>query len=194
MNVELAKSKNLIIGDDKTRYNTLEKKYRLAVELLVNSLINSEDIDKMIEDSGYYFSPSKQAKGKYKNELLGSNYLFIDNHYYVEKLNNEDIEIVLREPSNSTQVVDIIKRTIKEVVANGEGKNQAYGHPYPNRVIDNSTLIVVFSYGLNKENSEDYRSLLQKQKSVIDDIEERIKEKIQENFKIDTTIILEKLI
>jgi hypothetical protein len=194
MDKDLARAKNLIIGDDDTRYKELENKYKLSVELLINYIINSTKIDDIIDESDSYIGISKQAGNKYKNKLLGSKYLYLDNKYYVEKLTDEDISVLLSKPSVDNDVIDIIKRTLKDVVTLGNSPKQIYGHPYPNKVIDNSSIIMVICLGKNKENNEDFRSLLKRQNALCTNISNQIKTKILDNLNINTEIIMEKLI
>lgn len=73
------------------------------------------EIEKKLESSGYYASNKKiiQERLNIKNIIL--NYFYFRSNLNIEKLNNEQIEI-LKNSSNKQIVFDMIKTTFKKVI------------------------------------------------------------------------------
>ena len=120
----------------------LQNKYRNYLEKLIKSFVNFKDVDNKIkqvmvvpkkEDNEYNFY--------HKFSSLGSDYIYLRNNYHIEKLSDEEIDLL----KNDKMDYEFLRRTFNRVI-NEEGDKIFYGSPMLKNLVDAKGLVFEFSY------------------------------------------------
>ena len=120
----------------------LQNKYREFLEKLLKNFIDFKDIDNKInqimkvpkkEDLDYNFY--------HKFSSLNSNYIYLRNNYHIEKLNDDEINIL----RNNKIDYEFLRNTINRVI-NEEGDKIFYGSQVLKNLVDTKGLVFEFAY------------------------------------------------
>ena len=151
-----------------------------------NKQININKYDEIIKNENLLINPTDN----YNSNINSIYYKFINN-FYIEKLNDKDKEIILQKENIDEELYSIVKRTYIDILKNNNADKNLY---YPNYIVQNGSLVLIFSYGkTNKElNDEEYYELSKKQKEFIKKINTELKLEVQEKLNINCEIFIEK--
>ena len=202
-NIELAVEKKLIVDNNDDKYQKLVNIYKYLLEYYLSTIIDFKKYDDLIKNSDLYIG----INNKYKdlNLFLDLNYIFLINRLFVEKLDINDIDILINkfDKNNiSDELIEIIKRTYKMVIYDNylDGKYQdiiykvCYGSFIPTNMVSNDSLVLKIYYGKNliDLNGKEFVDLHQKQLSFINDIMDKIKEDVKNKLDLNCDILLTK--
>lgn len=189
---ELAYEKNLIKEENYELYRKILNKYRFSLEQYLNKIINFSALDIEIENIKLHFSPSNKAKEYFKESKLSSKYFFCLNQFYIEKLSIEDIKILERENSVNDEVIEVIQRTLKDIISKEGVTNITYGYASPKRIVKNGTLVLEMILGKTDYNvpAKFFLENKRKQDIFINNITNDIKVKIKKVLDIDVQILI----
>ena len=113
------------------------------------------------------------------------------NNYYIDNLNEEDKNYIASTNSIDEKVIDIVRRTYKEVIKAKYGDKITYGTP-PVFVGTNGNLALILSYGKTNLSNETFLDVLQKQNEKTLLLNKKLKEEIKEKLEIDCDIFIYK--
>ena len=203
LNKELAINKGLIVNDDLSKYNDLVKVYKYVLEYYINSKIDLSKYENLIINSN--LSIGINSKYKTLNEYLNLDYIFFINNLFVEKLNEEDINILMTkfDKNNiSDELISIIEKTYKDVIYDnyfhGQYQNMVckvcYGPMVPSNFVDNNALVFKIYYGKNTINldGEAFIELHEKQLDFFKKLINKIKNEVEEKLGVNCEVLLEK--
>ncbi len=205
MNIEEARNKGLIAGNDMSVYKKVQKEYKYIFEYYLSSIIDFNKYEKEIDNSNLYIGIGKNLKFKMLNEYMNLDYFFFISNLFVEKLCKNDIELLLAKFNKnniSDELVEMVKRTYKDVIKNnffrGEYTDKVYkvcyGPIVPINFVDNDALVFKLYYGKNLINLEksEFIALHQKQLVFLNEITKRIIDEIKEKIGVKCAFLLEK--
>lgn len=203
INENLAKEKGLILNNDYSKYYKLVDIYKYLLEYYLNSKIDFAKYEELIKNSGLYIG----INDKYKsiNKYLNLDYIFLINNLFVEKLSNEDIELLLSQFSPDSideKLINVVEKTYKDVIYDnfikGEYQNiickVCYGEMVPINFVDNNSLVFRIYYGKNLINvdGDEFIKLHEKQLAFFKDLISNIKKDIYEKLNVNCDILLRK--
>ena len=205
MNIEEARNKGLIAGNDMSVYKKVQKEYKYIFEYYLSSIIDFNKYEKEIDNSNLYIGIGKNLKFKMLNEYMNLDYFFFISNLFVEKLCKNDIELLLAKFNKnniSDELVEMVKRTYKDVIKNNFFKGEytdkvykvCYGPIVPINFVDNDALVFKLYYGKNLINLEksEFIALHQKQLVFLNEITKRIIDEIKERIGVKCAFLLEK--
>ena len=205
MNIEEARNKGLIAGNDMSVYKKVQKEYKYIFEYYLSSIIDFNKYEKEIDNSNLYIGIGKNLKFKMLNEYMNLDYFFFISNLFVEKLCKNDIELLLAKFNKnniSDELVEMVKRTYKDVIKNNFFKGEytdkvykvCYGPIVPINFVDNDALVFKLYYGKNLINLEksEFIALHQKQLVFLNEITKRIIDEIKEKIGVKCAFLLEK--
>ena len=203
ININLAKEKGLINNEDDSLYQKLAYNYKYLLEYYLNSVIDFSKYENKITTSDLYIG--KTNKYHELNVFLKLDYLFLMNNLFVEKLDKTDIDIILSKFNKDNiepELIDIIKRTFKEVIKDNYFKgeytdkiyNVCYGPVVPFNFVDNNSLVFRFYYGRNLISLEGDKllELDEKQISFINEQINLFKKEIIDKLDVNCEILIKK--
>lgn len=211
VNIELAKTKGLIVNDDNSEYVLLENLYKYLFENFLNEQVNLKKYDEELLNSELDFGishPRQEQKGNNLNDFFKYNYIFLLNNFFIEKLSVEDINILrnslkLEKLVPTKELIDIIKRTYIDVIKNNYTKKGyvdeiyivSYGEFHPGNFVSNNALALKIFYGKNKKQmtDEEYLKNMKDKKDYLNNLVERMKNEIKEKLDINIEILTEKI-
>ena len=211
VNIELAKQKGLIINENNSEYILMENLYKYLFENYLNEIVDLKKYDEELLNSSLDFGishPLKEQKGNILNDFLKFNYIFILNDFFIEKLSIDDINIFRNSLKSgkvipTLELIDIIKRTYKDVINNNytrngyvdETYNISYGEFRPGNFFTNNALVIKIFYGKNKTKMSDdeYLKNMQEKKEYLNNLVTRLKNDIQEKISINVEVVTEKI-
>ncbi len=206
MNIELAIQKNLIINDDNSVYIQLENKYKYIFEQYFLSKVNLLSYENRIDSNSFYIGvghPNQRQLISNLDNHLNSKYFYIINHFFIEKLDTNDINYLNECQLNDIQALSIIERTYKEIVKDnfihGNYSNEKYkvnhGVAIPENFADNDSLVIKLFYGRNTEKleGEEFINNLTKQNEFLKQIKNELIKEITTKLQIPCEIIIEKI-
>ena len=202
-NESLAREKNLIIDNDKTKYEDLQKKYKYLLEYYLNTKIDFKKYEDLIDNCKLYIG--KNPKYKTLNEYLNLNYFFLINNLFVEKLSIEDINLILtkfNKDNVDNELINLVERTYKDIIYGNYMKGEyqsdiykvCYGAFIPSNFVDNDALIFKIYYGKNliDLSGQEFVDLHKKQLEFFNDIINQIKEEVKNTLNVNCEVLLEK--
>lgn len=202
INENMACEKGLIINEDKTKYYEIVKKYKYLFEYYLSSIINFSKYDKLIEASNLYIGKNKKYKAL--NAYINSDYLFLINNFFVEKLSVDDLKLISNFDQDviSNELMELIKRTYKDIIKDNyyEGEytdktyQVCYGPIIPENFVDNDSLVFKIYYGRNLKDfaKDDFIKIHKEQLNFFKQLINEIKRDIMDNFSVKCEILIEK--
>lgn len=202
INILLAKEKGLIKDDDDTIYQLIVKKYKYLLEYYLSTIIDFKKYENEINNSDLYISSN--TKYKNLNVYLDLDYIFLINNLFIEKLDENDLNLLKNWNDNqiSDELIDIIKRTYKDVIKDNYFKNEyhdklykvCYGPVVPINFVDNDSLVFKIIYGKNKIDLEtkEFIALTRKQNELFNNIINKISKEVSDKLGIKCQILFEK--
>ena len=189
-------SKGLIIGNDRYYYDMVHKKYLEGVIELLSNIIDVDTINNSIDNCNLYFGESTLLNQKIGTKKIKSKYLFLLNELYVEKLSQDDLNILENEECQNQQVINIVKRTIKDVITKNNVTHITYGTARPETIIPNGNLVIMFATGKNTKKiiGDEYVNNMVQQKEFVDKLISEIETSIERETGIKCSIIKEKIV
>lgn len=201
VNKKLCIAKNLIIDDDTSKYDIVSKNYKYIFEYYLSRKINLNEYDLEISNSNLYFGLIKEKLNI--NVYLKTNYLFLLNHFYVEKLDIGDIEKIYNFSGINNEVLNIVERTYKDVIKdnylNGEYTNLkykvSYGLAVPINMADNVDLVFKIYYGKNPSivPDDEFMINLNKKNEFLDKLSNKLMNEVKEKLDLNCTVLREKM-
>lgn len=203
INIDLAKEKGLVVGNDTSIYDSLSKKYKYLLEYYLNSLIDFNKYEELIDNSALYIG--KNNKYKKINEYLNLNYIFLITHVFIEKLDSNELDMLKKFDGNtiSSDLIEMISRTYKDVIRDNyiKGKYQNdiykvyYGPFIPDNFVDNDVLVFKIYYGKNlKEilDTDEFITLNNQQLEFFNNLINKLKNEIETKLQCKCKVLLEK--
>lgn len=175
--------KGLIVENDNNLYKRVLTLYKDGFNAILNEVVNFSNLSKAIEESKCFFAPSKTFKD-YGYLSTTSPYFYFLNTFYLENLNENDIEILKNKTKLDEEVVQLVKRTLKDVIKKEKTKNITYFNATPETIIRNGTLVFAFVYGKNSKalNDEEYLNNIKAQKKFINLLKNNFESGISSSF------------
>lgn len=166
------------------------KIYKEGINCLLGNIINFSNLLNVIDESECFFAPSKTFKD-YGYLSTFSPYFYLLNTLYLENLSDKDLKILNIKEKADEEVVDIVQRTLKNVITKKGAKNITYFNPTPETIIKNGTLVFIFAYGKNSESLSDdlYTSNVKKQKEFIKLFKENFENGIKSSLGIECKLL-----
>ncbi len=165
-------------------YNNLQIRYRNYIEELLNSLIDFDSINNMIDN----FNLNLKEIGDetyniyHKKSKLKSSYLFIRNNIHIENLNDDEIKALKDNKLYESFVTDTIDRVLDEpkdfLSYTSNNKDLKY----------TKGLIIEFAYDSNGLTEEEKKKV----KDLANDIFDVVKESLQHSKFITNNLIYDK--
>ncbi len=155
---KLATEKKLLNSDDYNLYLQIQALYKKFFDNYLNQKINPNSLDqKIINNNLKIRCLNKEEKNIYQNwSSLDSNYLYVRNFFYMERLSIEDITVLkqalVEEEKYKKELLDIVSKTFKEVIKVNfkDIKNQRYrvfyGGMNPIYEFYNDSLVLFMNY------------------------------------------------
>lgn len=100
---------------DQELLKEVKTKYKNAFEKLIDEEFHLYEVDKKLENANLLFAPSNITL-KYSNSIIKSKYIRCLNYFYVEELNQADIETIKNSQDLSDEILDIVRRTYQKVI------------------------------------------------------------------------------
>ena len=178
--MELAKKKDLIINDDYTNYRKVLNLYKEGFFTLLNNTFNFSYIDEKIDKSNLLFTNIKLNE-KYSSFI--SKYFRCLNQFYIEKLEEQYLNILIKKEKIDNEVLNIVGITYKEILKKDNVKTVTYNPPTLENIVENGTIVIELVYGKNSKelSKEEFLVNLRKQneflKQLISDLEKEMIEK-----------------
>ncbi len=178
--MELAKKKDLIINDDYTNYRKVLNLYKEGFFTLLNNTFNFSSIDEKIDKSNLLFTNIKLNE-KYSSFI--SKYFRCLNQFYIEKIEEQYLNILIKKEKIDNEVLNIVGITYKEILKKDNVKTATYNPPTLENIVENGTIVIELVYGKNSKelSKEEFLVNLRKQneflKQLISDLEKEIIEK-----------------
>ena len=175
--------------------NQLEKVYKKYFYTYLNTILNINNYDKMIDNSNLYFDISKT----YYNEcqsMFKTKYIRCLNKLYINKISKEDEIKLLDNNVSHEDKFKIIHKTLKSVITKDNVKNIMYDYDIPERIIKNGTLVFEIDYGKNNENLDDsaFFDNMKKQNKLLNSIKINFEREIKDKLGIEGIILIQKVI
>jgi len=114
---ELARSQGLI-GQHDTLTDTYLKAqaiYTAAFYVYLDKMVNISQYEKILDESGFTFVPFQEPSIYQRYASFGNRFIFLRNHFHIERLNSDDLKILL-EASDEDALVELAARTYKDVI------------------------------------------------------------------------------
>jgi len=125
----------------------LQFKYRKGISLYLSQFISFKKIDEEIDKLGIPIVEDSKYNFYHRNSFFGSKYLFLRNNIHLERLSDEELEILKSDGFND---LDFYKDTYKKVLYE-EGDLTSYGiHPTEDNTKKAKALIFEFAYDQKK--------------------------------------------
>ena len=193
---ELAVSKGLIKDKDYSSYRKVLNLYKKGFEELLNQRLKFLELDKKIEDSNLYFSPSTSWLKVIEKSNIRSKYFYCLNQFYVEKLDIKYLDILKDKDSVDQEVLDIISSTCKDVLKRDGVKTVTYLPTLPDRIVNNGSIVLELVYGRNSESLTDDEFIinLKKQREFLNAFKVEIQNSIKNNFNIEGVVFTSKMV
>lgn len=193
---ELAISKKMIQGQNTEVFKKVYNIYKNGFEQLLNDRLNFPKIDEEIENANLFFAPSKTQLEILKNSIISSKFFNCLNDFYVEKLENRDIEVLNKKEKIDEEVVEIVKRTYKEILKKDGVEMITYFPTLPERIVKNQTIVLEFAYGKNTKEfaNDEFIELIKKQRNFIENMNKKIEAEINTKMELPAKILVAKII
>ncbi len=167
INIQEAEKKGLIENGNYEKYQLVESLYRKVFETYIESIFSFEKIDQKLKNSPLEYTKIEEEKRDIyqKTSYIKSEYIFIRNFYYIERLNEEQLKIFINHLNNYTQdfeseLLEIVKNTFKTILqeTTEDGKKPLkvfYGSIDPSYCFSNGALALFINYGRNQSSLEE---------------------------------------
>lgn len=189
--MELAKKKDLIINDDYTNYRKVLNLYKEGFFTLLNNTFNFSYIDEKIDKSNLLFTNIKLNE-KYSSFI--SKYFRCLNQFYIEKLEEQYLNILIKKEKIDNEVLNIVGITYKEILKKDNVKTVTYNPPTLENIVENGTIVIELVYGKNSKelSKEEFLVNLRKQNEFLKQLISDLEKEIIENTGLKTKIFLNK--
>lgn len=186
INKEEAEQKGLITEDNYDLYIKVQALYKKAFDNYIESVIKVNDIvDKKLEQSNLDYGKleEKQKNIYQKFSYLNSEYLFVRNFFYIERLSENDLNKFIKQDDVTAEIIEVVKSTYKNIMKVNSDKTDnnfkvCYGRmAVPIFFFDNDSLVLFLNYGKNsiKLEGKDFIDNKVKKEKFLDELIELIK-------------------
>jgi hypothetical protein len=204
INIKLAKEKGLINDNNYDLYQKVYLEYKYVLEYYLNELIDFKKYEDEINNSGLYIGVN--SKYQSLNQYLKTDYIFLINSLFVEKLDKKDIDLLLNDFNKdnlSINVIEMVRRTFKDIIydnyLNGEYVNKiykvCYGPMVPFNFVDNDSLVFKIYYGKNTKeilDTKEFIKLDKKQINLFNHVIDNLKKEVYDKLGLKCEILIEK--
>lgn len=210
MNEKLAIQKGLIINGNKDIYISIQNIYKYFFEKYLTTKINMSNYNNLIKTSKLYFGiphPRTCELVTNLNEYFGFEHIYMLNNFFVEKLDIEQIKLLMDSSNNNFEfnekIKDLVENTYKEVLKKNFLKDQytnkrykvCYGDVIDSNFAYNDELVLKIIYSRNTKEMEEseYIQNLKEKKEFLKDLIKLIKNDILDKMGIGCTVLVEKV-
>ncbi len=167
------------------------KLYYDSLLIYLCRIIDFKEYDKEINSQNLYINSSKRRLNN-----IGSDYYSLINNIYIDKLSDEQKNIILEKNYVDEELIQLVENTYFYILKKGNDEHVMYSPPMPNHSVKNGSLVLEFSYGKNKIEltDEEYLDLSRKQRLYIHKINNKLKNEVENKLKIPCEIFIEKRI
>ena len=157
----------------------------------LSRMIDFKEYDSEIYSQNMYFNPSNSRKNN-----LGSEYYSLLNNFYIDKLTDEQKQLILSKSQVDEELIQIVEKTYFDILKKGKDMYVIYNPPMPGHIVRNGCLVLEFTYGkTNIELSDlEYLELSKSQRQYISTLNEKLKQEINNKLKLPCEIFVEKRI
>lgn len=164
------------------------KLYKKGFIKYLESVIDFSAYDKMVYDANLYFNYCSNIE---KN--ISSEYYILLNDFYIDKISDSDKNIISSKEDIDDELIDIVKRTYKEVLKKGEYNYIMYSPALPEHNVVNGSLVFKFCFGKDTVSlGEEYIELYQKQRDFINNLNDRLIKEVSSKLNINCSVFVEK--
>ena len=169
------------------------KIFKDGFSVLLNSKIDFKEIDSKIENANLHFTKSKKAE---VNKNINSDYIICLNELFINKLSDNDINILMNKSLVDEEVLNIVNRSLEDILIKDGVKMITYEYTIPDRIIENGTIVLEFLYAKNdvELRGEDYINNYKKQQEFINTLKQDIEEKVEREFNIKCKLLIDKTV
>ena len=188
---------------NRENYRELENIYKKYFEIYLNSQINLKEYDESMKNSELDFG-ILQSKVNIKSNLeeyLNLNYFYILNNFYIEKLTDEEKQILMS--NNEEEIFNLIKNTYKNIITytredipNNRFKINYTFSTSKESFSYNDELVVAIYYGKNTIDlisKENYLDNYNKKQEFLNDLSNNLSNEIKSKLDLDCKIIYLKI-
>ena len=207
INEELVEKKNLK-GNNFDLYLNLSNLYKFLFEQYLTYNVNLDKYDKMLTESNLKIIPANKDNPTLNelNEYLNYKYIYMLNYFFIEKLDESDLN-VLKGINDITKIdtnaiYDLINRTFKDVINNNYVKNHYEDSEYKicyssiaseENLARNNAVVLKIYYSVVDENLE-LNETIEKNKQIknlIKYVSDQIKKDIESKISINCDVLSE---
>lgn len=199
-NISLIKEKKM-----ENDYIELQNKYKKLFEQYISKKVDLKKYDDIISDSVLDFGISKPTAKQLFTELensLNLKYIYIINNFFVEKLDNSNLESLRRSSYIlSEQNYTLIEETYKDVIKddfdneyNDEKHYVCYGYNTKSNYAPSDALVLHILYSRNTKgyNDVEFVQNIKDKRVFLETLKTHIVEEIKKQLNIDCHIIISK--
>lgn len=204
-NKDEAIKKGLIINDDDSKYKLVYSNYKYLLEYYISTKIDFNKYEKMIKESNLFIG----INDKYKviNNYLKLDYFFVFNRLFVEKLDVNDINLllILNKDNIDSNLLNMIERTYKDIIKDNYNHiNKSYVDSvfkvnYGNDLClddftDNDSIVIKLIYGKNTKDfdTNEFIEINKKQIDFLKNIASAVKTDFKDYMGVKCDVIIKK--
>ncbi len=199
-NESLIKEKNI-----ENNYIELQNKYKKLFEQYILQKINLKKYDDLILNSNLDFGisiPNTQQLFTELENFLELKYIYIINNFFIEKLDNNALELLIKSPYNlNEQTYSLIEGTYKEIIKdnfNNEYSDKkyyvCYGYNIKSNYAYNDALVfhIIYSRNTKEYSDEEFIQNIKDKRMFLNKLKEYIVEEVKQQLNIPCHIIISK--
>lgn len=189
-------------GNIRDKFREYENIYKKYFEEFLLSKVDLVNYDSLISQSEFGFGELKNKVKLRSNldEFLNLKYFYILNSFYVEKLSQSELSVLLS--NNKNDIVSLVERTYKNIITkssdNGGERfmlNYTYSTSLSNYSYNNELVIAIY-YGVNKykyNDKEKYLNNYSKQIEFLKNMAKTISDDFKNKLDLPVKVIFQKI-
>lgn len=199
-NESLIKEKNI-----ENNYIELQNKYKKLFEQYILQKINLKKYDDLILNSNLDFGisiPNTQQLFTELENFLELKYIYIINNFFIEKLDNNALELLIKSPYNlNEQTYSLIEGTYKDIIKdnfNNEYSDKkyyvCYGYNIKSNYAYNDALVfhIIYSRNTKEYSDEEFIQNIKDKRIFLDTLKAHMIEEINQQLSIPCHVIVSK--
>lgn len=205
VNFSEAERKGLIKNRDCINYSVVQGLYLKGFESLLLSKVDLKKYDDMLKNSDLDFQimPEEQKFIYHKLSYMNLSYIYIRNFFFIEKLGEQDLSVLIKKISNKDfsidqDLLDVVSRTYSDVMIDNFRTNKyidsntiiCYGpHSEINDCPADSLCVYIhYNGGAANLSGDAYQENKDKKKELLDKISKEMEELISKYLNVKVTV------
>ena len=189
--------KGLVQDDNYELYQKVQALYKMAFDSYIEKIINfNSEVDQAMKriNLNYGIIGNTEKNMFHKFSYLHSDFIFVRNYFYIEKLDKKYIELLVNKINNKDYEIDdemdaMVKNTYKNVIKEDSNEIEEpfyvfYGPATPSFQFYNNSLVFFLNYGENtiELSDDEFIENQIKQEEYLDKLTNTIKDKLAQNL------------